>query len=451
MGQHTSTMSRRRRRSSSNNNNQQEHPATRRQFNPISSLFRRNATDQSPSQSLQPQPALPAVPSPAPSALDPVTAASTTNLSSASENSSRSNSNSSTAEPGNHIIDQQQLDNIINGSSLNSNNQNSFQHQTTMLARLLEVAATSTVMALLGTSLANGERFDNSSSEDTTFQEFITGLRNGLLFNELSSNPTFFRAFRFDSNSNEVPVIIFGVRSMQQTESSNDINDSNENSNRNNENNELLNEDYIPTIQVDGEYDEDSDELNVISATSSLNEIHQERQQHQHSHLHSHPPSQDQSAVRSWVIFVMGNTFTQNHPILSAPSILTENPSYQDLLNLQELIGQVKPQVVTKEELDNDKDQLFQLKVTKNFNDYNSNKDYKILDLNKNKTISFERCQICLSDYQDYEIVRNLKSCNHYFHQQCIDSWLLNQKNNCPLCRSQAIATNSSSSAATSS
>ena len=66
-------------------------------------------------------------------------------------------------------------------------------------------------------------------------------------------------------------------------------------------------------------------------------------------------------------------------------------------------------------------------------------------DINRNSTVlisnsilqddNFEniRCTICLSTIQNNEIIRKL-SCQHVYHQKCIDHWLENNKK-CPLCR----------------
>ena len=66
-------------------------------------------------------------------------------------------------------------------------------------------------------------------------------------------------------------------------------------------------------------------------------------------------------------------------------------------------------------------------------------------DINRNSTVlisnsilqdnNFEniRCTICLSSIQNDEIIRKL-SCQHVYHQKCIDHWLENNKK-CPLCR----------------
>ncbi|PHJ16515.1 zinc c3hc4 type (ring finger) domain-containing protein [Cystoisospora suis] len=46
-----------------------------------------------------------------------------------------------------------------------------------------------------------------------------------------------------------------------------------------------------------------------------------------------------------------------------------------------------------------------------------------------------ENCCICLSEFSDEEILRELL-CSHFFHQGCIDKWLLKNKH-CPLCLRQ--------------
>ncbi|KAF9969491.1 hypothetical protein BGZ73_008138, partial [Actinomortierella ambigua] len=42
-------------------------------------------------------------------------------------------------------------------------------------------------------------------------------------------------------------------------------------------------------------------------------------------------------------------------------------------------------------------------------------------------------CAICLGDYQAKEPIRFLP-CQHHFHQECVDQWLLTDKS-CPLCK----------------
>lgn len=46
-------------------------------------------------------------------------------------------------------------------------------------------------------------------------------------------------------------------------------------------------------------------------------------------------------------------------------------------------------------------------------------------------------CSICLGEYQPQDVLRSIPDCNHYFHANCIDSWL-HMNATCPLCRKLA-------------
>lgn len=48
---------------------------------------------------------------------------------------------------------------------------------------------------------------------------------------------------------------------------------------------------------------------------------------------------------------------------------------------------------------------------------------------------SFRGCAVCLNKFEEKEMLRVLPRCNHTFHLDCIDVWLLNNAS-CPLCRS---------------
>ncbi|KAJ8448094.1 hypothetical protein Cgig2_031818 [Carnegiea gigantea] len=43
-------------------------------------------------------------------------------------------------------------------------------------------------------------------------------------------------------------------------------------------------------------------------------------------------------------------------------------------------------------------------------------------------------CPVCLSVFKEGEQLKQLKVCNHQFHQSCIDTWLSSHFN-CPVCR----------------
>lgn len=43
-------------------------------------------------------------------------------------------------------------------------------------------------------------------------------------------------------------------------------------------------------------------------------------------------------------------------------------------------------------------------------------------------------CPICLSEFEEEEIVKLIPHCRHVFHGQCLDTWLSSHAS-CPLCR----------------
>ncbi|CAN6643372.1 hypothetical protein TRVA0_020S00166 [Trichomonascus vanleenenianus] len=123
---------------------------------------------------------------------------------------------------------------------------------------------------------------------------------------------------------------------------------------------------------------------------------------------------------QSWIIYVIGGSYPEDHPILLAPSLFTDNPTYEDMLVLERVLGQAKPPVATKEEVSI------------------SGGLYKIGDPEVELRPD-ERCLVCLSSYETGEEVRRLKLCGHLFHQECIDQWLTTGRNSCPLCRGEGV------------
>ncbi|KAG5522908.1 hypothetical protein RHGRI_034904 [Rhododendron griersonianum] len=61
--------------------------------------------------------------------------------------------------------------------------------------------------------------------------------------------------------------------------------------------------------------------------------------------------------------------------------------------------------------------------------------DYKLEE--KRRKSSHIECAICLESFKEGEMCRLLPNCQHSFHAQCIDSWLLKAAI-CPVCRADA-------------
>ena len=47
-----------------------------------------------------------------------------------------------------------------------------------------------------------------------------------------------------------------------------------------------------------------------------------------------------------------------------------------------------------------------------------------------------DACSICKMEYLPTDEIRHVK-CNHIFHKECIDPWLLNENHKCPVCREE--------------
>ncbi|XP_022964478.1 RING-H2 finger protein ATL5-like [Cucurbita moschata] len=55
-------------------------------------------------------------------------------------------------------------------------------------------------------------------------------------------------------------------------------------------------------------------------------------------------------------------------------------------------------------------------------------------DLEAFSSVEDAQCSICLSEYEEKEVLRIIPKCGHSFHLACIDVWLRKQST-CPVCR----------------
>lgn len=56
----------------------------------------------------------------------------------------------------------------------------------------------------------------------------------------------------------------------------------------------------------------------------------------------------------------------------------------------------------------------------------------------KNSSAGSADCSVCLADFEEDDTLKLLPRCNHTFHIQCIDKWLMSHIN-CPLCRATVV------------
>jgi len=125
--------------------------------------------------------------------------------------------------------------------------------------------------------------------------------------------------------------------------------------------------------------------------------------------------------ARSWIIYVLGGTYPSTHPLLTTPSLFSDNPTYEDMVLLSSLIGPARPPTTTQSEIDAN------LPVALYNESIRGLSEYTLLG-------NAEKCQVCLCDYVTDEEVRVL-NCRHGFHRECIDKWLTEGSNKCPICR----------------
>ena len=132
-------------------------------------------------------------------------------------------------------------------------------------------------------------------------------------------------------------------------------------------------------------------------------------------------PDNNVPGHRSWIIYVLGGNYPEDHPILTTPSLFTDNPTYEDMLLLQSLLGPAKPVVAQQEDLDAAHG-LFSIELSGNA--VEAHEMHAVEPLGKMETLVLDTrqaCQICLLEYTHGEVARRLGRCQHLFHRHCID------------------------------
>lgn len=146
--------------------------------------------------------------------------------------------------------------------------------------------------------------------------------------------------------------------------------------------------------------------------------------------------SGNSSAGRSWLIYVIGTSLSENHPALLMPSLFTNTPTYEDMIMLSSMMGQVKPPVATESDVAGAGGLYIIIEVggqlvAELIHQEEATGEVEQVGENQSATaggafprrisVHGERCLVCLSDYEAGEEVRRLPRCKHMFHQLCID------------------------------
>ncbi|KAG2171999.1 hypothetical protein INT43_001476 [Umbelopsis isabellina] len=122
---------------------------------------------------------------------------------------------------------------------------------------------------------------------------------------------------------------------------------------------------------------------------------------------------------RRWIIYIISGT---NQPLVGGEnnnsglpaSLFGDNPTYEDLLSLSHFLGPVRPVTATQGQID-------RIPITV----YHKQAMTEMLN---------DKCQVCLEEYAESQELRMLQ-CKHGFHKDCVDRWLMEGRNCCPICR----------------
>ena len=118
--------------------------------------------------------------------------------------------------------------------------------------------------------------------------------------------------------------------------------------------------------------------------------------------------------TRSWIIYVLGGSYPEDHPILTTPSLFTDSPTYEDMLLLASILGPAKPPVATEEE-------IASAPAAYHVRSQEGSLIAERAGVPDIVLSPGDRCLVCLCDYEVTEEVRQLTKCGHLYHRTCID------------------------------
>ncbi|KAI9751326.1 MAG: hypothetical protein M1815_001206 [Lichina confinis] len=125
--------------------------------------------------------------------------------------------------------------------------------------------------------------------------------------------------------------------------------------------------------------------------------------------------------TRTWIVYVLGGSYPEDHPILTTPSLFTDSPTYEDMLLLSSILGPAKPPVASREDVASAPG-VYRISTlgdswvatTNGFDAGGEHPQQLLIEAG-------ERCLICLCEYEVEEEVRQLSRCRHVYHRECID------------------------------
>jgi hypothetical protein len=127
------------------------------------------------------------------------------------------------------------------------------------------------------------------------------------------------------------------------------------------------------------------------------------------------PDNNPGEGSRSWIIYVLGGSYPENHPILTTPSLFTDSPTYEDMMLLSSILGPAKAPVASEGDV---------AAAAGVFRIVRTVSGLLAEEVEGGEAVALAsdaRCLICLCDFEADEEARKLLKCEHMFHKLCID------------------------------
>ncbi|KAK8213591.1 hypothetical protein M8818_002894 [Zalaria obscura] len=124
--------------------------------------------------------------------------------------------------------------------------------------------------------------------------------------------------------------------------------------------------------------------------------------------------------TRSWIIYVLGGSYPENHPILTTPSLFTDSPTYEDMMLLSALLGPAKPPVASEQDVA-DAGGIYKIQSIRQEEGDSLLVAVAAHGDDRVELATEQRCLVCLCDFEQDDEARRLIKCGHLFHQECID------------------------------